>query len=112
MFCSVDDELGPRLYMTDPAGATYGYFAVACGDKEAEAMSSLEKMFKDDKMDSSKLNERQTVEAAIESLQKVLGVDFKPNQVEVAIVTKEDSRFRLLTEKEIDDYLNSIADKD
>lgn len=113
MFCSVDDELGPRLYCVDPAGATYGYIAVACGDKEAEAMSALEKMFKDDKKVNSKdLNSRETIESAIESLQKVLGVDFKSNEVEVGIVTKQDSRFRLLTQKEIEEYLTSISEKD
>jgi len=58
------------------------------------------------------MNEKETIETAIEALQKVLGVDFKSNQVEAAIVTKDKPRFRLLTEKEIDNYLTSISEKD
>lgn len=58
------------------------------------------------------LNERETVEFAIEALQKVLGVDFKSNQVEVAVCSKENTKFRSLPEKEIDEYLTAISEKD
>mmetsp|Transcript_6313 Transcript_6313/g.10410 ORF Transcript_6313/g.10410 Transcript_6313/m.10410 type:complete len:269 (-) Transcript_6313:171-977(-) len=131
LFCSVDDEIGPRLYMVDPAGACYGYHAIASGSKEQEGMSTLEKMMKekreeqqeaekktDDKEKEKKpvkLNlktEKETVEFAIEALQKVLGVDFKSNQVEVAVVSQNKTRFRVLGEKEIDQYLTSISEKD
>jgi len=130
LFCSVDDEIGPRLYMVDPAGACYGYHAISTGAKEQEGMSTLEKMMKEkrakDKEEkksedeeapstSSKvlnLNEAETVEFAIEALQKVLGVDFKSNQVEVAVVSKDRTRFRSLGEKEIDEYLTRISEKD
>jgi 20S proteasome subunit alpha 1 len=123
IFCALDDELGPRLYMVDPAGASYGYKAVASGQKEQEAMSALEKLLKEkqeevekdkekDKDKKLEMNYQQTVEAAIESLQKVLGVDFKSNQVEVAVVTKDDPQFRLLSEKEIDQFLTAISEKD
>ena len=58
------------------------------------------------------LNEKETVEFAIEALQKVLGVDFKSNQVEVGVVTENNTKFRSLTEKEIDEYLTAISEKD
>jgi len=126
LFCSVDDEIGPRLYMVDPAGSCYGYHAVSTGSKEQEGMSTLEKMMKekrekqqeekksDDKTKEIKvsMDEKDTVEFAIEALQKVLGVDFKSNQVEVAVVTKNNTKFRSLTEKEIDRYLTAISEKD
>merc|ERR1712154_738766 len=125
LFCSIDDEIGPRLYMVDPAGSCYGYHAVSTGMKEQEGMSTLEKMTKehrekqreekksDDKGEQKvNLNEKETVEFAIEALQKVLGVDFKSNQVEVAVVTKNNTKFRSLKEKEIDRYLTAISEKD
>ena len=111
--------------MVDPAGSCYGYHAVSTGTKEQEGMSTLEKMMKEKKEEqehkedkdeaTSKLNlkdEKETVEFAIEALQKVLGVDFKSNQVEVAVVTANNTKFRTLTEKDIDDYLTAISEKD
>eukprot|EP00486_Rosalina_sp_Unknown_P006698 CAMPEP_0201569850 /NCGR_PEP_ID=MMETSP0190_2-20130828/11770_1 /ASSEMBLY_ACC=CAM_ASM_000263 /TAXON_ID=37353 /ORGANISM="Rosalina sp." /LENGTH=273 /DNA_ID=CAMNT_0047992661 /DNA_START=65 /DNA_END=886 /DNA_ORIENTATION=- len=137
LYCAVDDEVGPRLYMVDPAGSCYGYHAVSTGTKEQEGMSTLEKMMKekreeqdeeekkksdgDDKdkkggktkkVNKLDLNEKETVEFAIEALQKVLGVDFKSNQVEVAVCTENNAKFRSLTMKEIDEYLTNISEKD
>jgi len=118
MLGAIDEELGPRLYLVDPAGACYGYKAAATGNKEQEAMSTLEKLVKEKEEAAIRqevpfqMREKETVEVAIEALQKVLGVDFKSNQVEAAIVTKSNPRFRLLTEKEIDNYLTAISEKD
>lgn len=120
--------------MVDPAGSCYGYHAVSTGTKEQEGMSTLEKMMKEkreeqeeeekkkgDDGDKDKkgikpnkldLNEKETVEFAIEALQKVLGVDFKSNQVEVALATQNNTKFRSLTMKEIDEYLTAISEKD
>jgi len=127
LYCAIDDEVGPRLYMVDPAGSCYGYQAISTGNKEQEGMSALEKMTKehreknkDDAKEKEKsqgsnalnLNERETVEFAIEALQKVLGVDFKSNQVEVAVCSKTNTKFRTLPEKQIDEYLTAISEKD
>merc|ERR1712129_54975 len=115
-----------RLYMVDPVGSCYGYQAISTGNKEQEGMSALEKMTKehreknkDDAKEKEKsgsnalnLNERETVEFAIEALQKVLGVDFKSNQVEVAVCSKKNTKFRTLPEKQIDEYLTAISEKD
>jgi len=123
LFCSIDEEIGPRLYMVDPAGACYGYHAVSTGSKEQEGQSTLEKMLKEKRAEEKKagdeddegrlkLNERETVEFAIEALQKVLGVDFKSNQVEVAVCSKGNTKFRSLNEKDIDEFLTAISEKE
>ena len=109
--------------MVDPAGACYGYSGVATGAKEQTAMSTLEKMYSeiqkdlgDKKEDINSAcfgnNKQETIEFAIEALQKVLGVDFKSNQVEVAVVTQNYTKFSLLKQKEIDDYLTAISERD
>jgi len=54
LFAAIDDELGPRLYMVDPAGANYGYKAAATGEKEQEAMSILEKSLKEKNEEAKK----------------------------------------------------------
>ena len=41
-----DDERGPLLYKTDPAGIYMGYKATAAGPKSQEAHNYLEKQYK------------------------------------------------------------------
>ena len=63
--------------------------------------------------DDIDLNETQTIETAIEALQKVLGIDYKANQVEIAVVsTKKDYSFRKLSEKEIEQHIINISERD
>ena len=60
------------------------------------------------------------MELAITALSTVLSVDFKKGELEIGIVggpkaggqEGTDSAFRALTEDEIDERLQSIADKD
>jgi 20S proteasome subunit alpha 1 len=41
-----DDERGPLLYKTDPAGTYLGYKATSAGPKSQEAHNYLEKQYK------------------------------------------------------------------
>lgn len=58
------------------------------------------------------------VELGITAMSSVLAVDLKKNEVEIGIVGAPDksgnpsSAFRTMTEDEIDERLQSIADKD
>eukprot|EP00854_Cymbomonas_tetramitiformis_P028361 gene28361-35145_t len=45
---AIDEELGPQLFKTDPAGYYVGYKATAAGAKEQEAVNFLEKKMKSD----------------------------------------------------------------
>lgn len=103
-----DDELGPCVYKTDPAGYYSGYKATSAGAKQTEANSFLEKKLK------KKLNYTgdEAVQLAITCLSTVLSVDFKPTELEVGIVTQDDKKFRKLNEQELDRHLAIIAEKD
>jgi len=104
----IDEELGPQLYKCDPAGSFVGYRACASGQKDQEATNFLEKKLKS----SPKLDENQTVQMAISSLQSILSADFKPTDIEVAVVSKTNPKFRQLTPSQIEDYLTAIAERD
>lgn len=115
---SLDSEKGPQLYKTDPAGYFAGYKAIATGPKNQEAMNYLEKKLRD--RDYAEGTWQEVVELAITAMSNVLSVDFKKGELEVGIVGGPPAKgeeglsteFRQLTEDEIDERLQSIAEKD
>lgn len=115
---SLDSELGPQLFKCDPAGYYIGYKGTAAGPKQQEALNHLEKKLKN--KDYAEGNWEEVVELAITTLSTVLSMDFKKTEIEIGIVGgpradgKEgtDPGFRKLTEEEIDERLQAIAEKD
>lgn len=105
---SIDDEKGPQVYKVDPAGFMQGYKGCTAGTKEQEATTLLEKAFK---KKAGKFTTDEATEAVIDVLQNVIGSDFKPGDVEVAISTKDNPVFRVLSNTEVEKYLNIIADR-
>jgi len=108
IFISCDDEKGPSIYRFDPAGWFAGHKGCAAGAKEQEATNALEKLIR--KNDRS--TEEGTIQSTIACLQSVLSVDFKKSDIEVAVVTTSNPKFRRLTEEEIEDHLVAIAERD
>lgn len=109
--CSVDEEFGPQLYKTDPAGYYVGYKATSSGPKQQEVLNAMEKKLKNKEYAPGDWKE--VVETGISALSTVLSVDFKKGEVEVGVAGVDgDVKFRKLTEEEIDERLQSIAEKD
>jgi len=104
----IDEESGPALYKTDPAGSYVGYKAVAAGAKDQEANNFLEKKLKN--RPSLSLNE--TIQLAITALQSVLSADFAATELEVGVVSSANPKFTLLLPTQIDEYLTQIAERD
>ncbi|KAI5788897.1 nucleophile aminohydrolase [Peziza echinospora] len=108
---SVDDEFGPQLFKCDPAGYYVGSKGTASGPKQQEAINHLEKKLKG--KDYAPGSWEEVVELGITTLSSVLSVDFKKGEVEIGIVgLNGESKFRKLTEEEIDERLQAIAEKD
>eukprot|EP01130_Rhizamoeba_saxonica_P007236 TRINITY_DN2921_c0_g1_i1.p1 TRINITY_DN2921_c0_g1~~TRINITY_DN2921_c0_g1_i1.p1 ORF type:complete len:250 (+),score=73.38 TRINITY_DN2921_c0_g1_i1:37-786(+) len=103
-----DDEMGASLYKCDPAGYYVGYKATASGDKEDDATVWLERKFKKELA----LDTQKTIRMAINGLQTVLSLELRSNEIEVAIVTKDDPTFRKLSEDEIDAHIEAIAEEE
>jgi len=115
---ALDEEYGPQLFKCDPAGYYVGYKGVAAGPKQQEALNHLEKKLRN--KDCAEGSWEDVVELAITTLSTVLSMDFKKNEIEIGIVGgpkgegKEGTNpsFRTLTEDEIDERLQAIAEKD
>jgi len=104
----IDDELGPQLFKTDPAGYYCGFRATSSGVKQIEANNFLEKKVKK-KVD---LSNNDAIELAISCLSSILTADFKPSEIEIGLVTTDDPAFKVLTEPEIESHLTRLAEKD
>lgn len=108
VFIAYDEENGPLVYKTDPAGYYCGFKATSAGVKQLEANSFLEKKVK--RKQDFTFNE--AVEIAITCLSTVLSADFKSSEIEVGVVTADKPQFRTLSEEDIDVHLVAIAEKD
>lgn len=109
----MDEEKGPSLYKCDPAGYYVGFRACAAGAKDQEAVNFLTNKFKvKDGEPEVELSEEDTIQTAIAALQNVLSADFKPDEIEVAVVSKRNPKFTLLTLEEIEEHLTSLAERD
>lgn len=84
-----------------------GYKATTAGAKHQEALNHLEKKLKN----QQELDHQDTLELAIMTLSTVLSMDFKPQDLEIGVVTKANPRFVQLSEAEIEEQLNRIAEK-
>lgn len=115
---SLDDEFGPQLYKCDPAGYYVGYKATASGPKQQEALNHLEKKLKN--KDCAPGSWEEVVELGIGTLSTVLSVDFKKGELEIGIVggpradgsEGSNREFRMMTEDEIEERLQAIAERD
>lgn len=105
-FCAVDDEFGPMLFKTDPAGYYVGARANATGPKQQELITALEKKYKKE----LKGDWQQVVEFAIVTLSNVLNTEFRKNDIEIGVALHD--RFFILSSDEIDDRLVAIAEQD
>jgi len=108
MFASIDEEKGAQLWTVDPAGCVAGRLGASSGPKEQEANNQLQVKLKA----NPRMTEEQTLQAAILTLQTVVGADLRPNDLEVSIVAASNPNFKVLTEQEIDTQLTLISERE
>jgi len=90
------DDVGPRLFVTDPSGAMMEYMATAEGNGRDAAIKFLEENYKKGKKDDG-------IVMGIKALYEATEKDLNKSAVEIGVVTASTS-FQILSEKECEKY--------
>lgn len=102
------DQSGTHLYETCPSGNYYEYVAMAIGDKCQSAKTYLERNYES----FSGLDGTELIKHGLKALRaSAQETDLTEHNVTVGVVGKGQD-FKLLSEAEIKDALNSISDGD
>jgi len=98
----IDPKTGPKIFMTDPSGAFWGYFAAAIGSGQANARQFLEKEYK------KTMTFDQLLELAFRTLKEVLEPGLTADNCSVAYI-KSDQDFKVLTSTEKKEIIKKIG---
>ena len=97
------DADGPKLYLTDPSGAFWNYFAFAIGASAAEARAYLEEHYNVD------MSDEELKLLPLRTLSELMGENLNKDTCDIAFILKEDRTFKLLSLDEKEELLNKIS---
>lgn len=103
-----DDQAGPTLLTVQPSGFWSPCRAYSIGQKQQEAKNHLEKALKE----AQPTTTEDVLEGSLICLMDVVGSDCKSGDLEAFVVGTETGLIETLTEEQIEERLNAIADKD
>lgn len=102
LVAGVDDE--PKLYMTDPSGAFWGYRAQAIGSGAQTVREELEKSYDENKTID------EVIILALTALKKVIEADLDATKAEIAVIKIDTKKFVRLSLEELKNYINKVND--
>merc|ERR1712146_655141 len=98
-----DDINGCQLWQVDPSGSYFAWKATAMGKGQANVKTFLEKRYTDD------MEQDDAIARSIQALRENFEGQMKEENVEVAIVTADQRKFRTLTLTQLREYFSSMA---
>ncbi len=99
------DDKGPRLFMTEPSGQYFSYYAVGIGIGGQGINDYLSKHYKAD------LSSDEAIKLGIEALMKVSEEKIDAHRVEVGYIDVDTRKFRKLGKDEIKKYLEELGEE-
>jgi len=102
LIVGVNPDGTPKLFMTDPSGAFWGYLAQAIGSGAQTVREILEKEYKK----GMKLDE--AIQLALKALKEVIESDLDSTKVEIAVIKNDAKKFEKLSDEALDGYIANI----
>ncbi len=103
VFFAIDEEKGPMLHKTDPAGANVGHFACASGNKEQELSAFLEKeLAGEDDNEVKMVDYAAAKDILIRAFRTVVGDEISTADLEIMAVTTENTQPHRLGEDDFE----------
>jgi 20S proteasome alpha/beta subunit len=102
LIAGIDSNDKPSLYLTDPSGALWSYFAFAIGSGATEARTFLEENYKED------ISEEDLKLLPLKTLKELMGDSLNKTTCDVAYILKKDKQFKLLSVDEKEELLSKI----
>ena len=91
-----------RLFETDPSGALIEYKATAIGSGRSAAMDIFEEKYEDD------ITLEGAIHLAITAINEATDHDTTSNNVEIAVIKKDDGKYVKLSSEEVQNYIDEI----
>ena len=92
------DDMGPRLFETDPTGIFFQYRATVIGEGETEIEEMLKKEYKPE------MSLQDGIKFGVKSLMTFLGKDFSLDRIDGVYITVTDKKFTRLKRSDIEKY--------
>ena len=102
IIAGIDNDNSPSLFLTDPSGAFWPYFAFAIGSGATEARAYLEENYKED------MSDEELKLLPLRALKELMGDNLDKNTCDVAFILKEDKMFKLLSLDEKEEMLGKL----
>ena len=91
-----------KLFETDPSGALIQYKATAIGSGRSAAMEIFEEQYKED------LSIEDAIELAITAINEATEHDTTSDNVEIAVIKKEDGKYVKLSKDDVTSYIDDV----
>ncbi|MCK4588982.1 MAG: archaeal proteasome endopeptidase complex subunit alpha [Nanoarchaeota archaeon] len=98
----VDNDGGPKLFMTDPTGIFFRYKAAVIGEGEPEIEKLLQKKYK------PTMNIEEGIALSIQSLKEFLGPEFSLERLDIAYITIQDKKMKKVAKDTLKNVLNKV----
>ncbi|MHA1145887.1 MAG: archaeal proteasome endopeptidase complex subunit alpha [Candidatus Helarchaeota archaeon] len=103
LIAGVDSDGLPRLFMTDPSGAYWGYLSQAIGQNAETVREKLEKEYK------KGLSLDEAILLALSALKEVIESNLEAKNVEIAWIKTDDKQYRELEPEELQKYIDRLT---
>ena len=103
LIAGVDSDGSPRLFMTDPSGAFWGYLSQAIGQGAQTVREKLEKEYKEG------LSLDEAILLALNALKEVIESNLDARNVEIAYIKSDEKQFREVGSTELQKYIDKLT---